>query len=166
MVQLWVNLPAQYKMSSPKYQGISNSQIQKYTLPNNGGIIEVIAGQYKGVKGAADTFSDIHLLNIELLSNHQADFSFPAHHNSALLVLSGTVQANHQLVNENQLVVFANQNEDIEITAQSHSKILLLSGDPINEPIVAHGPFVMNTRQEILEAFRDYEDGKFGILND
>jgi hypothetical protein len=167
MVQLWVNLPAKDKMSKPKYQGLTNEQINKFQLPNNGGVVEVIAGQYQDVKGSASTFTDVSLLNEKLNKGAIANFSFPAHYNTALVVIEGNVKINEtDLVPTNNFVVFQNNAEDFIIEASEDAIVLVLSGEPINEPIAAQGPFVMNTRAEIIQAIEDYNMGKFGYIEE
>lgn len=167
MVQLWVNLPAKDKMSIPKYQAIKNAEIPRYTLDNNGGEIEVIAGEYGGVKGAASTFTPVHMLNAKLTSGATVDFDFPANYNTLLLVIEGSITVNEsEKVPTDHLALFENEGESFSITTDEDSIILVLSGEPINEPIAAHGPFVMNTQQELIEAFQDFNQGKFGHLED
>lgn len=167
MVQLWVNLPAKDKMSTPKYQAIKNAEIPRYTLDNNGGEIEVIAGEYGGVKGAASTFTPVHMLNAKLTSGATVDFDFPANYNTFLLVIEGSITINgEEKVPTDHLALFENEGESFSITADEDSLVLVLSGEPINEPIAAHGPFVMNTQQELIEAFQDFNQGKFGHLED
>lgn len=163
MVQLWVNLPAKDKMTQPKYQAISNEQITKVALEN--GEVEVIAGNYKGAKGSANTFSPLALLNVKLNKGATATFSFPANYNTALLVIEGSIKINDS--NEapvNHFVLFENQGEDFTIEALEDALVLVLSGEPILEPIAAHGPFVMNTKAELMDAFNDFNEGKFGYL--
>ena len=167
MVQLWVNLPAKDKMSKPKYQGLTNEQINKFELPNNGGIVEVIAGQYDNVKGSASTFTPVNLLNVKLNKGTVANFSFPANYNTSLVVIDGNVKINEtELVPTNNFVVFQNNAEDFTVEASENAIVLVLSGEPINEPIVAQGPFVMNTRAEIIQAIEDYNMGKFGYIEE
>lgn len=167
MVQLWVNLPAQFKMSPPKYQGITNNQISKFALDNDRGIVEVIAGEYKNVKGSAMTFSPINLLNVKLNKNGKADFSFPAQFNTALIVIEGNITVNGtEEVSTDHFALFQNDGEAFDVHTDEGAVVLVMSGEQIHEPIAAHGPFVMNTRQEILQAFEDFNKGKFGILKD
>ena len=167
MVQLWVNLPAKDKMSKPKYQAISNEQIPKIAVPNIGGIIEVIAGNYAGNNGAASTFTPVHLLNAKLNTGGVASFNFPSNFNTGLLVIEGSVIVNEtEEVPLDHFALFTHSGETFSIKATEKSIVLILSGEPIRETIAAHGPFVMNTRQEILQAFEDYENGKFGELED
>lgn len=165
MVQLWVNLPAKDKMSAPKYQAIQNKTIKKYPLANNGGDIEVIAGAYKNIKGVASTFSPIHMLNAKLKTGAKADFSFPNTYNTTLLVIEGSITVNGlEKVPTDHLALFENTGEHFEIEATDDAIVLVLSGEPLNEPIAAHGPFVMNTKQELIDAFNDFNNGKFGYL--
>lgn len=167
MVQLWVNLPAQYKMSTPKYQALKNSDIPKYHIENDGGEIEVIAGEFEGVKGAAFTFTPINMLNAKLKKGTEVAFSFPENYNTALLVIEGEITVNKEAnAPTDNLVLMANDGENFTIKANEDAIVLVLSGEPINEPIAAHGPFVMNTRKELLEAFEDFNTGKFGYLAD
>ena len=167
MVQLWVNMPAKDKMSTPKYQAIANAQIPKIELLNNGGFIEVIAGNYNGNNGAATTFSPVHLMNAKLNEGGEATFNFPGHFNTALIVIEGNVLVNGtEDVPLDHFALFTNEGETFTLKASENCIVLILSGEPIKEPIASHGPFVMNTRQEIMQAFEDYDNGKFGVLED
>ena len=167
MVQLWVNLPAKDKKSPPKYQAIKNKEINRYELPQDQGIIEVIAGDYKGVKGSASTFTPVHLYNAKLKKGGKANFELPASYNTALLILEGNVTINgKEKVLIDHLALMANDGETFTIEATDDALVLVLSGEPINEPIAAQGPFVMNTRAELREAFNDFNIGKFGYLED
>ncbi|WBV58960.1 pirin family protein [Chryseobacterium daecheongense] len=166
MVQLWVNLPAQDKMSKPKYQAIKNSDMKIVDLKENG-FIEVIAGEYSGNKGPAYTFTPVHMMNAKLKSGGKADFNFPAHFNTAALIIEGSIIVNgNEKAKTDQLVLFENKGEEFSIEASEDAVVLIISGEPINEPIVPHGPFVMNTREEIMQAFEDFNTGKFGYLED
>ena len=165
MVQLWVNLPAKDKMSRPKYQAIANASIPKVNLPNAGGFVEVIAGEYQGTKGAAQTFTPVHLMNVKLKKDGMGHFELPAGYNTACVILEGSVSINESKgIPANNFVLFENSGESFHIKADEDAIVLVLSGEPIAEPIAAHGPFVMNTRAEIMQAFQDFEDGKFGVL--
>lgn len=167
MVQLWVNLPAKYKMSKPKYQALANKNINRHKLENNQGEIEVIAGKYLNIKGSASTFTPIHLFNAKLQKGAKVEFSFPAHYTSALLVVEGSIKVNNKdIVPCDHFALFKNEGENYQIEATENALVLILSGEPINEPIAAHGPFVMNTRAEIMQAFDDFNKGKFGYLKD
>lgn len=167
MVQLWVNLPAKVKMSPPKYQPITNDQMGIFNLPDYGGIIEVVSGEYERVKGPASTFSPVSLINAKLNRGGKASFGFPAVNNTALLVIEGEIRVNGtDSVPTDHFVLFRNDGEQFEITANEKAVVLIMSGEPLREPIAAHGPFVMNTRAEIQQAFEDVSSGKFGHLDD
>ena len=167
MVQLWVNLPAKDKMSPPKYQGIKNADIAKYSLPDGAGVVEVIAGEYEGLKGSADTFSPIETYNVRLNKGGKAAFTFPSSYNTGFVVIEGLIKVNGNEVAEvNQFVHFNHDGEQIEVEALEDSIVLVLSGEPINEPIAQYGPFLMNTPEQIQEAISDYNQGKFGYLED
>lgn len=168
MVQLWVNLPAAHKMSPPKYQGFSEKDIPTVHLDREMGHVKVVAGNYLGTPGAATTFTEVQLYNVHLNDQGKASFSFPAQNNTAVLVLSGNISiASHEeTIEENHLVLFKNEGESFEITANQVTELLVLSGSPINEPIAAQGPFVMNTQAEIAQAIRDFHTGGFGVLED
>jgi redox-sensitive bicupin YhaK (pirin superfamily) len=167
MVQLWVNLPAKNKMCAPKYQGIKNDAIAKFLLPNNEGKIEVIAGNYMGTKGSASTFTPIEMYNGYLNKDAVVNFNFPPNFNTSIVVIEGEVVINEtESAKTNQMVYFKNEGESIELKALSKCIVLILSGEPINEPIVSYGPFLMNKPEEIQQAIDDYNLGKFGFLAD
>ena len=166
MVQLWVNLPAKYKMSPPKYQAISNIEMENINLGENG-LVELIAGNYQDQKGPAYTFSPVNLMNAKLKAGGKAEYNFPAYFNTGALVIEGNIIINgEEKVATNHFALFENEGEAFTIEATEDSIILILSGEPLNEPIVPHGPFVMNTKEEINQAFDDYNNGKFGFLED
>lgn len=165
MVQLWVNLPAKDKMSAPKYQALENGKMTKVPLADGKGHVEVIAGTYQGHQGSASTFSPIHIYNAKLKAGAKADFTLPTHFNTALLVIEGSITINgSEKAQGDQMALFTNNGEDFTLQADQDSVVLILSGEPLNEPIAAHGPFVMNTREELIAAFTDYNEGKFGYL--
>lgn len=164
MVQLWVNLPAKHKMDKPKYQGISHRDIKKVPLPHQAGVVEVIAGEYQGHKGPAFTFTPVHLMNVRLNKGGEANFDFPAHFNTAILVLEGNIKVNGTEIPTDGLGLFKNKGSNFSVAAKDDALALVLSGEPLNEPIAAQGPFVMNTRAELLQAMNDYSSGKFGQL--
>ena len=167
MVQLWVNLPAKDKMSTPKYQGIKQNEIQQFTLADNSGIIEIIAGKYQDKKGSANTFSPIEMYNARLNSGGKFNFNFEANYNTGIVVIEGKVKINEtEIADVNQFIHFKNEGEEIKIEALTQSVLLILSGEPINEPIAAYGPFLMNKPEEIQQAIADYNNGKFGYLDE
>ncbi len=165
MVQLWVNLPAKDKMSTPKYQAIKKDDIRKYELPAAAGTIEVIAGAYEGVKGGASTFTEVQVYNARLNKGGEAAFNLPATYNTAILVVEGGITVNGlQEAGEGKLVYFKNEGTHIQIEATQQSILLILSGEPIDEPVAQYGPFLMNTQEELKLAINDYNEGKFGYL--
>lgn len=167
MVQLWVNLPAKDKMSPPKYQGIKQNEIEQFTLPDNSGIIEIIAGKYQDKKGSANTYSPIEMYNARLNSGGKFNFNFEANYNTGIVVIEGKVKINEtEIADVNQFIHFKNEGEEIKIEALTQSVLLILSGEPINEPIAAYGPFLMNKPEEIQQAIADYNNGKFGYLDE
>jgi quercetin 2,3-dioxygenase len=166
MVQLWVNLPAANKMTAPKYQEITNKMMGRYELPGNQGSIEIIAGSYQNVKGPASTFTPMHVYNVRLKKNAEAEFSFPADYNTGILVIEGSAIINGETVSPDHFGLFKNEGEDISVKANEDTVLLVLSGQPINEPIAAYGPFLMNNWQELEQAIEDVSAGKFGALED
>jgi quercetin 2,3-dioxygenase len=166
MAQLWVNLPKAHKWDAPRYQAIESGSFGVFTLPNDSGTVRVLAGEYRGVKGPARTFTPIDVYDVLLADQGQVDLDFPAHHNAALLVLKGDATVNGVGVTELDFVVFENGGERVQVRASGSTQLLVLSGAPIDEPVVQYGPFVMNTEDEIRDAFRDLSAGKFGELDD
>jgi redox-sensitive bicupin YhaK (pirin superfamily) len=167
MAQLWVNLPRAHKMDAPHYQPITAGMISLATLPDNAGSVRVVAGEFQGVKGPARTYSPINVFDVRLNAGGTVDLSIPARHNAALLVMKGDVRINDDAaVSLHDFVVFENAGERISLHATADAQLLVLSGEPLNEPIVQYGPFVMNTEREIVQAFDDFNGGKFGHLED
>ena len=166
MVQLWINLPAKDKMSKPRYQGITNKSIPKIDLPNEAGRVRVIAGQYGDDKqGPAKTFSPINLWDIRLTKGEPVEFRVPADQTAVVFVLSGKVKLNSgETLGEAELGVLERAGDTFTLQATEHSKILFMGGQPLNEPIVGHGPFVMNTMAEIQQAFVDFQSGRMGQI--
>jgi redox-sensitive bicupin YhaK (pirin superfamily) len=162
MVQLWVNLPAQYKMIAPRYQELKNAAMGRYSFEK--GELEIIAGTFKGITGPAHTFTPVHLYNLHLQTGGECTLSFPASYNTALLVVKGTVAINEQQALTDQFILMANDGEQFTVQANEDATLLVLSGQPILEPIVAYGPFLMNTWEEIDQAITDFNTGKFGVL--
>ena len=166
MVQLWINLPAKDKMGKPKYQAIKHTDVAKVNLANQGGNIEVISGNYQGVYGNADTFTPIQMYNARINQGGKVKFSFPANFNTGMMMIQGSIVVNGEKVGVNSFIYFENEGTEIEVEALESSIILVLSGEPINEPIVHYGPFLMNTEGEIEQAISDYNQGKFGYLDE
>ncbi|WP_447777638.1 pirin family protein [Variovorax boronicumulans] len=165
MVQLWVNLPAKDKMATPGYQAIVDAQIPSVPLPEGAGSVRVIAGDYLGNKGPAHTFTPIDVWDLRLNQGAQVTLPVPEGHAAAVVVLRGTVQVNGEtVVRDAQMVLLDRAGDAVTIDANNDAVVLLLSGEPIDEPIVGHGPFVMNTRDEIVQAMKDFGSGKFGQM--
>jgi len=167
MVQLWVNLPAKDKSAAAGYQTILNGDIPSVDLADGAGRVRVIAGDYEGRTGAARTFTPIDIWDVRLNRDKTATLTLPEGHTLALAVLGGTVLVNgEEVVRAAQLVTFEPTGGAITLEANNDATVLVLSGAPINEPAVAHGPFVMNTVGEIKQAMLDFQNGKFGAMQE
>lgn len=165
MVQLWVNLPAKDKMTPPGYQAILDRDIPQVTLPDGSGTVRVIAGDYQGNAGPARTFSPMHVWDMRLNRDGISRLTLPEGWNAAVVVLHGTILVNDSTIaREAQMVVLDRSGQDLVIEANNDVVALLLSGEPIDEPVVGHGPFVMNTQQEIVQAIADFNSGHFGEI--
>lgn len=164
MVQLWVNLPAKHKSTPPKYQEITHGMMGVYPLPGDNGRIEIIAGAYNGVKGPAYTFTPMHVYNARLKKGAKATLDFPLHFNTGLLVAEGSISIGDTHVPADHFVLFANDGEWINMQASEDAIVLVLSGEPIDEPIAAYGPFLLNTWQEVEQAIEEANSGKYGVL--
>ena len=165
MVQLWVNLPAKYKGAKPGYQTLLDQQIPTVELPRGAGQVRVIAGRYDGHMGPAKTFTPIDIWDVRLGRGKTATLVLPEGQSLAVVVLAGTVGVNGgETVPAAEMVQFAREGGDITLEANSDAKLLVLSGEPINEPVVAYGPFVMNTAGEIKQAMLEFQSGKFGEM--
>jgi redox-sensitive bicupin YhaK (pirin superfamily) len=166
MVQLWVNLPARDKMSPPRYQGILSNQIPEVSLPGNRGSLRVIAGEFNGAKGAANTFTPINVWDLRIKGKGSVELEVPTGHTTMLVVLRGQVRANElaATVGVAEVALFERAGNHLRIDSAGEAVALLLSGEPIDEPIAGMGPFVMNTQQEIYQAIADYQSGKMGRL--
>ncbi|HNP26985.1 MAG TPA: pirin family protein [Nitrosomonas sp.] len=165
VVQLWVNLPSKDKMSPPRYQNILDDQIPVASLPDNQGSVRVIAGEFDGLTGPAQTFTPMHIWDMCLDSEHPINLPLPEGYTTLLAVLKGTVQVdNSETIDAAEVVIFNPAGDHIRINSAQNATVLLLSGEPIDEPIVGSGPFVMNTEAEIRQAKIDYQSGKMGHL--
>ena len=166
MVQLWINLPAKDKMTAPRYQAIQRTDIPVISLPEQQGHLRIIAGEYQGQHGPAATFTPINVWDGALLQEAQYVVNVPTDHTTLLVLLEGELLINQsQKVIASSVVLFErNQDTEIELLAKANSRFVLLTGEPLNEPIQGYGPFVMNTEQEIIQAFDDFKQGKFGQL--
>jgi len=162
MIQLWVNLPAKHKMTTPGYQGIVRTQIPEVLLADNAGKVRVIAGEYAGQAGPAHTFSPMNVWDVRLNAGSTTTFTLPEGHTTAVFVLRGAVGlGDTYTVRPSELAVLQRTGTELVLEAQQDSMLLVLNGEPLHEPVVGHGPFVMNSVEEINQAFDDYHHGRF-----
>jgi redox-sensitive bicupin YhaK (pirin superfamily) len=165
MVQLWVNLRAKDKSAKPGYQTLLKAQIPDVALPHDAGSVRVIAGEYEGAKGAAKTFTPMNLWDVNLRAGKSAELPLPNGHTTTFLVLSGDVVVNGEReASEGDLAIFERAGDGITVQAKTDAKLLIMDGQPFDEPVVGHGPFVMNSRAEIQQAFEEYQLGKMGEI--
>ncbi len=167
MAQLWVNLPKVHKLHPPRYQPITSAQIAEVPLTQSAGVVRVIAGEYQGVAGPAQTFTPINLYDARVNAGKTLEMNFASHQTLAILVMKGSGVFNEVAqVATDQLVLFKRQGERVSFTADADTQLLVLNGDPIDEPVAKRGPFVMNTSEELDQAYSDFRSGKFGTLAD
>lgn len=165
MIQLWVNLPAKDKMSAPGYQSIVSDDIPSVDLPEAAGRVRVIAGDFEGHKGPARTFTPINVWDMRLNRDASVMLDLPEDHTTMLVVLSGRIVINGQQdAQEAEMVMLDRQGASATIDASSDAVVLVLTGEPIDEPVVGHGPFVMNSEAEIHQAIDDFNTGRFGAI--
>ena len=165
MVQLWVNLPAKDKLAPAGYQGIVDAQIPAVALPAQAGTLRVIAGEYAGHPGPARTFSPMNVWDIRMTAGKRVELPQPEGWSTLIVVLDGTVQINGEAVlRAAQRATLSTAGSGVTIEANSDAKLLLLAGEPIDEAVVGHGPFVMNSQQQIIQAIADFNSGKFGQM--
>lgn len=163
MIQLWINLPKKDKLTTPRYQELQKENMGKVRLPKDNGDVIVVAGEFEGVKGPALTFSPMNIYIINLKSGGSINLNEPGNYNTGILVISGDLDINNTTCTENDFILFENKEGIIAIdNITSDSKLIILSGEPLNEPAVAGGPFVMNTKEELIQASLDYREGRFG----
>ncbi|WP_234736760.1 pirin family protein [Tellurirhabdus bombi] len=165
LIQLWTNLPAKVKMIEPHYVGLQEAEIPTVTLDEGNVTVAVTSGTWEGVAGAVQPVYDVELANVTLATNGTFTRQIPAERNILFYVLNGAVVVNGQEVSGRALVVFGNDGTELEVRATADTRILLGSAEPINEPVVSHGPFVMNTQEEIKQAIYDYQTGRMGVLD-
>ncbi len=165
MVQLWVNLPAKDKMSTPGYQAITSADIPVVCLPGEAGKARIIAGKFGDVEGPARTFTPINMWDLRLAAGASLTLDVPEGHTTAIVVLSGHITVGGtQAAGEAEMVLLSREGAGITIDADGDSTVLVLTGEPIDEPIAGYGPFVMNSETEIREAIEDFNRGKFGAM--
>jgi len=161
-IQLWVNLPAQYKMIEPHYQSITSDRIPVVKLDDEGSVVRVIAGYYQGLKGPANTYTPINLWELRLLAGQTVELDFPENYTTLLFALKGSVKINNSAtINDAELAFFERLGKTITLTTLKEAMLLIMNGEPIDEPIAGYGPFVMNTQQEIRQAVEDFDAGRF-----
>jgi len=163
MVQLWINLPKKNKMTKPKYQEIKNKDIPRVKLGDETEL-RVIAGNYQDIRGPSNTFTDINIYDITSKNSKDINLNYKNNTNTLILIMSGELKIENKPFKENNILIFERNGEDINFNISKNFKGLILNSEPIDEPIVSHGPFVMNTKQEIIEAIADYQNGKMGNL--
>jgi len=165
MVQLWVNLPARDKMAPPGYQGITAGQIPEVALPGAAGTLRIIAGEYAGAQGPARSFTPMNVWDLRLRAGHRVTFDLPAGHTTALFVLHGSLRIDGKhTIRAAELAVMERDGSRLEFEVSEDATVLLLNGEPLNEPVVGYGPFVMNTQAEIVQAIDDFNSGRFGQI--
>ncbi|WP_299700879.1 pirin family protein [uncultured Pontibacter sp.] len=162
ILQLWFNLPAQHKMAAPKYIGLQKDKIPVVELDNGNVRVNVISGSWGEVQAPIQNLSDIHIVSIEMQKGGEFVYNIPSERNIFFYVVRGAVKVNGQLADKLTLVEFGNEGKEVKVEATEDAYILFGHAHPFNEPVVSHGPFVMNTEEEIREAFRDYQMGKMG----
>ncbi len=170
MVQLWVNLPAKDKMTAPGYQAITDASIPRVPIfadDGEAGAVRVVAGEYSGHQGPAHTFTEMNVLDIQLGAGRALELAQPDGWTTVLLVQEGALKINDdKMARASQLVMLSREGSAVKMVAEQNARVLLLAGQPIAEPIVGYGPFVMNSRQEIEQAINDFNSGKFGHINE
>lgn len=164
MMQLWVNLPKRDKMTAPKYQEITSDQIPSLTLPDNRGYLRIIAGELAGTKGPISTYTPILVVDGDIKASGRYQLPIQDGWSAMVIVRQGQLKVNQQLVSKDQTVILSQSGEGLAIEALDDSKLLILAGEPIDEPIVGYGPFVMTSQTEINQAITDFQSGKFGNL--
>ena len=162
MMQLWVNLPRKDKTAAPNYQPITAAQIPRVELADGAGAVRVIAGDYGEARGPAHTFTPITMLDATLVPGGRLPVELPREHNALAVVAKGRVHAGGESAAAGELMLFANDGERLELTADEESHVIILAGEPIDEPVVQYGPFVMNSFEEIRQAVMDVNAGRFG----
>lgn len=164
IIQLWMNLPAKLKMTPPNYQGLQKEDIPLAISEDGLVATQVISGAFKGVGGAAKSITDLTMLSVSAKANGKESFSVPAEQTALFYVLNGEIKVNGRLAIGHQLIHFGDEGSEINIEAATDTRFILCSGLPYNEPVVSQGPFVMNSTTEIMQAMRDYQMGKMGVM--
>ncbi len=162
IIQFWVNTPAKHKMEMPYYLPLEEAATP--TLEGDGFNVQIVAGEYKGIRGPAKTFSPMLLMRGTIQTDAAAEFEIPTDYNTLMYLLDGSLVINGQSATAKDLIWFKNDGEGVALSATKDTRFILLSGEPIGEEVASYGPFVMNTQTEIMEALRDAQMGKMGVL--
>lgn len=163
MIQLWISLPKKDKLTKPRYQALKKEDMGKVKLEKDSGHVEIVAGEFEGVKGPALTFSPMNIYILDLKAGGRINLNEAGNYNTAILMIAGELDINNTSCRENDFILFENREGIIAIdNIKSDSKLIVLSGEPLDEPAIARGPFVMNTQEELKEAMLDYREGNFG----
>ena len=163
ILQLWVNLPSRLKNTAPHYIGLQKEEVPEVTLGDGKGVVHLVSGSWNGINAPIQSLADVHLSTIELQKGAQQDVLVPADRTVLFYIIKGSVQVNGEEAQMHDLVEFNREGENIRMQALENTLLLFGHAAPTNEPIVAHGPFVMNTQEEIRQAFVEYQQGKFGV---
>jgi quercetin 2,3-dioxygenase len=164
MMQLWVNLPARHKMAPPRYQTLLDGDIPRIELPDGAGSLRVVAGEFAGRRGPAMTFTPIEVWDLRLADGKSAKLATPEGHTTAIVPMRGSAAVGESKAGAAQLALFAREGGEFEVRAEGELSALVLAGEPIAEPVVGYGPFVMNSEREIATAIADFQSGRFGRL--
>ncbi len=161
LIQLWVNLPAKFKNTPPSYQTLTEKEMPVIDLPSNSGTVKLVAGKYADYSGPAKTFTPVVLAEVKLRAGATVTFPLEEGYTALVLVISGQLMEG---LDSGYMGRFSQTGKDLHLEAVTDAQVIILGGEPIQEPMVAYGPFVMNSRQEILQAYTDLQSGKFGVL--
>jgi len=164
LIQFWLNVPAKNKMEQPFYKPITKEETPTYISDNKKVQIGVVSGNFKNLTGIVDTFTPVTVLRMDFEKDGEIEFEIPSKQNALMYLLNGHANVNNEEITSKDLVWFNNDGDDIKIIANETTRAILLSGEPIGEEVVSYGPFVMNTHTEIMEALRDAQMGKMGVL--
>ena len=164
MIQLWVNLPSKDKMVVPGYQPITTSDIPSVALPDGAGTARIIAGSFGGERGPAHTYTPVNMWDLQLKAGGTTNLDLPSGHTAALVVVAGNVTINGSKAEESQAVLLEREGSEARVVADTEAKVLVLTGEPIGEPVVGYGPFVMTSEREIRQAMLDFNAGRFGRM--
>ena len=165
VLQLWVNLPARSKMTAPRYQELGAKAIPSAPVDGDGGVVRVIAGEFGGARGPAHTFTPVRLLDVRLRAGRSLALDLTDGYTAALYVLAGSVRLNgKEAAGASELIVLQRQGDQVAIEALADATVFVMNGEPIDQPVAGYGPFVMNTPEQIQQAFRDFHAGRLGRI--